>query len=82
MEMLFIIIHILPHLDYGDVIYHNSRTDLTLLSSGYFRGAKTRAEAAAATANKSGVSNKGLNSAQNFKIMLFPTNREKNKYSL
>ena len=20
--------HVLPHLDYGDVIYHNSRTDL------------------------------------------------------
>ena len=20
--------HVLPHLDYGDVVYHNSRTDL------------------------------------------------------
>ena len=36
---------------------HYNCNDSTLLAPGYIRGSKTRAEAAAASANKNGVSN-------------------------
>ena len=64
--------------------FHANLTGLTLLTPGYFGGSKTRAEAAAASTNKIGVSNmiQGYKLAQNIKIMFFTPNHEKYKYSL
>ena len=57
---------------------------LTLLAPGYFRVSKALTEAAAVSADKIGVSNtiQGYKLAQNFKIMFFTPNHEKNKYSV